>query len=184
VGKSKADAALNEAFENYSKAIEKFCIVRLGEARDYANDCVQETYCVFYRKLLDGTEFENPRAFLYKTANNMVLKAKDDYYKNAARTKSLDEADTIPVYIEEKVEDMLENDEVDIDEAKRILLSMLSVDELELYEMKYVRRLSLKEIAKTLDIAPTAVAMRTSRLRSKVKELIIPALEEIRKGGS
>ena len=116
MGKSKADAALNEAFENYSKAIEKFCIVRLGEARDYANDCVQETYCVFYRKLLDGTEFENPRAFLYKTANNMVLKAKDDYYKNAARTKSLDEADNIPVYIEEKVEDMLENDEVDIDE--------------------------------------------------------------------
>ena len=184
MGKSKADAALNEAFENYSKAIEKFCIVRLGEERDYANDCVQETYCVFYRKLLDGTEFENPRAFLYKTANNMVLKAKDDYYKNAARTKSLDEADNIPVYIEEKVEDMLENDEVDIDEAKRILLSMLSVYELELYEMKYVRRLSLKEIAKTLDIAPTAVAMRTSRLRSKVKELIIPALEEIRKGGS
>ena len=105
VGKSKADILLEESFEQYSKAIEKFCYVRLGEASDYASDCLQETYCLFYRKLLDGTEFENPRAFLYKTANNMVLKAKENYYKNAKRTKSLDEAENIPTYIEESIED-------------------------------------------------------------------------------
>ena len=184
MGKTKADELLEKAFEQYHTAIEKFCIVRLGEASDYAADCVQETYCVFYRKLLDGIEFENPRAFLYKTANNMVLKAKDEYYKNATRTRSLDDAENIPIYIEERVEDMLENDEVDIDRAKDILLSMLDEDELTLYEMKYVRRMSLKQIGQTLNIAPTAVAMRTSRLRSKVKELVAPAIKEIRKGGS
>lgn len=184
MGKKNADALLEKAFEDYSKAIEKYCIVRLGEAKDYAGDCVQETYCVFYRKLLDGIEFENPRAFLYKTANNMVLKAKDNYFKHATRTKSLDEAENIPVYIEETVEERLECEELDIESAKNILLSMLSDDELELYEMKYVQGMSLKEIGERLKIAPSAVAMRTSRLRAKVKELVVPALAKIKKGGS
>ncbi len=184
MGKSKADILLEESFEQYSKAIEKFCCVRLGEASDYASDCLQETYCLFYRKLLDGTEFENPRAFLYKTANNMVLKAKENYYKNAKRTKSLDEAENIPTYIEESIEDKIENNDVDIDFAKSLLLSSLDDDELILYQMKYVERLSLKEISDKIHISPSAVAMRTSRLRSKVKELVIPTLTEIRKGGS
>lgn len=180
MGKSKADILLEESFEQYSKAIEKFCYVRLGEASDYASDCLQETYCLFYRKLLDGTEFENPRAFLYKT----VLKAKENYYKNAKRTKSLDEAENIPTYIEESIEDKIENNDVDIDFAKSLLLSSLDDDELILYQMKYVERLSLKEISDKIHISPSAVAMRTSRLRSKVKELVIPTLTEIRKGGS
>ena len=160
MGKSKADILLEESFEQYSKAIEKFCYVRLGEASDYASDCLQETYCLFYRKLLDGTEFENPRAFLYKTAKN------------------------IPTYIEESIEDKIENNDVDIDFAKSLLLSSLDDDELILYQMKYVERLSLKEISDKIHISPSAVAMRTSRLRSKVKELVIPTLTEIRKGGS
>lgn len=184
MGKIKADILLEESFEQYSKAIEKFCYVRLGEASDYASDCLQETYCLFYRKLLDGTEFENPRAFLYKTANNMVLKAKENYYKNAKRTKSLDEAENIPTYIEESIEDKIENNDVDIDFAKSLLLSSLDDDELILYQMKYVERLSLKEISDKIHISPSAVAMRTSRLRSKVKALVIPTLTEIRKGGS
>ena len=38
--------------------------------------------------------------------------------------------------------------------------------------MKYIDKKSLEEIAIILDIKPSAVAMRTSRLRRKVKEII------------
>lgn len=182
--KKKSDALLEDAFEKYSKAIEKFCYVRLGEASDYASDCLQETYCLFYRKLLDGTEFENPRAFLYKTANNMVLKAREKYFKNAKNTKSLEDAEDVPTYIEESVEEKIENGDVDIEYAKTVLLSALTADELQLYEMKYVQNMTLKEIGETLQIAPSAVAMRTSRLKTKVKQLVVPTLTEIRKGES
>lgn len=183
MGTAYADEQLELAFSQYSKAIERFCYARLGEASEYAGDCVQDTYCIFYRKLLDGEQFENPRAFLYKTASNMVLKAKDKYYKDATRTKSLEDAEGIAVYVEEEIEirqDIL----LDIDKAKDILISKLNDSEKELYQMKYVEKKSLKEIGSILGIPPTTVAMRTSRLRARIKELITPVIEEFRKGGS
>lgn len=181
MSKAYADEQLEEAFSLYSKAIEKFCFTRLGEANEYAGDCVQDTYCVFYSRLLNGEIFNNPRAFLYKTANNMVLKAKDKYYQNAKLTKQLDEAEVLSVFVEDNVEN--KNDVMlDIEAAKEILISQLSDIEKELYQMKYVENKSLKEIGSILGIPPTTVAMRTSRLRAKIKELITPVLTEIRKG--
>lgn len=184
VGKSYADEQLESAFDKYKTAIEKFCRIRLQEAQDNTCDCVQETFCVYYKKLLDGERFENPRAFLYKTANIMVLKARENYFKNAKKTQSLDESINVAVYIDEQVDELVEPDIVDIDKAKKILLSKLDDDDLRLYQLKYVDRKSLKEIALILDITPTACAMRTSRLRTKIKDLVVPILSEIRKGGS
>ncbi|MGN0523151.1 MAG: RNA polymerase sigma factor [Eubacterium sp.] len=183
MGKSYADEQLELAFEQYSKAIEKFCYTRLGEANELCADCVQDTYCLFYRKLLDGERFENPRAFLYKTANIMVLKAKEKYFKEASRTKGLDEAENVAVYVEDEIE---RNEEkyFDVDKAKEILISQLNENEKELYQMKYVEKKSLKEIGEILGIPPTTVAKRTSRLRASIKELVEPVLIDFRKGGS
>lgn len=183
MGKAYADEQLELAFEEYSKALEKFCYTRLGEANEFASDCVQDTYCLFYRKLLDGESFENPRAFLYKTANIMVLKAKDKYFKEAKRTKALDEAENVAVYVEEEFEQK-EDDLVDIEKAKSVLIAKLNDNEKELYQLKYVQSKSLKEIGEILDIPPNTVAKRTSRLRAKVSDLIFDVLEEFRKGGS
>lgn len=183
MGKSYADEQLELAFSRYSNAIEKFCYVRLGEANEHASDCLQDTYCLFYRKLLDGEKFESPRAFLYKTANNMVLKAKEQYYKNAKRTKSLDEAESIAINVEDEFEKK-EDEFVDIKKAKDILISQLNDAEKELYQMKYAEDKSLKEISSILGIPPTTVAKRTSRLRAKINDLIKPILEDFRKGDS
>lgn len=139
---------------------------------------------MFYRKLLDGEKFENPRAFLYQTANNMMLRARKEYFKNAKHTKNLDDAENVAVYIEKEVEERIEPDDVDIDKAKDVLLSVLDDDERRLYQMKYVERKSLKDISKILDITPTAAAKRTSRLRAKITNSITPVLSEFRKGGS
>ena len=182
MGKAYADEQLEEAFTLYSKSLERFCYTRLGEASEYSSDCVQDTYCLFYSKLLDGEKFQNPRAFLYKTANNMVLKTKEKYFKNAKRTKNLDEAESIAINVEDEYEQKLD-EFIDIEKAKQILIAKLNDSEIELYQMKYVEQKSLKEISSILGIPPTTVAMRTSRLRAKIKDLISPTLNEIKKGG-
>lgn len=184
MGKSYADEQFELYFEKYSKVLEKFCAVRLEEACDSAGDCVQETFCVFYRKLLDGEKFDNPRAFLYQTANNMILRAKKEFFKNAKRTKNLDEEEDVAVYIDKEVEELTEPDNVDIEKAKELLLSVLTEDEQKLYQMKYVERRSLNDISEILDITPTAVAKRTSRLRAKIKNSVTPVLSKLREGGS
>lgn len=179
MSKAYADAQFNIAFDNYGKAIEKYCRIRLGEAADATEDCVQEAFLVYYKKLLSGEQFENPRAFLYKTANNMVLKAKEEYIKNATRTEELSAAENIAVESYDLV-----SDDVDYDEVKKLLISKLSENEQQLYQMKYADGKSLKEIAEILHIPPAAVANRTSRLRTKVKHLVEPVLIEFEKGGS
>lgn len=178
VNKAYADEKMKNAYDEYIDSLKTFCKVRLGEAGDFANDCVQETYCVYYKRLLNGEIFENPRAFLYKTANIMVLRAKEKYFKNAQRTKSLEQADNLVSHLD----DYLEQD-FDIEFAKEILISKLNDNEKKLYQMKYVQGKSLKEIGQELDIPPGAVANRTSRLRAKVKKLLDSSLSESIKGG-
>lgn len=179
MGNISTDEQFEIAFDTYAKAIEKYCRVRLGEAAESTDDCVQEAFLVYYKRLLNGEEFENPRAFLYKTANNMVLKAREEYFKNAKRHEELSKAENIAIENEDVV---IEN--IDFDEVKQILLSQLSDGEQQLYDLKYSKQKTLKEIGELLDIPPAAVANRTSRLRAKIKRLVEPVLTEFRKGGS
>jgi len=177
--KAYADSQFNTAFDKYEKAIEKYCAIRLGEAVHATDDCVQETFLLYYRKLLFGEQFENIRAFLYKTANNMVLKARENYFKDAKHTEELSAAENIAVDTYSMI-----SDDVDYDKIKELLISKLSDNEQQLYHMKYVEGKSLREIGEILNIPPAAVANRTSRLRTKVKKLVEPILIEFEKGGS
>lgn len=182
MSKANADKELEKAFDEFSKAIEKYCRVRLGEAIEATDDCVQETFLVFYKRLLNGEHFENARAFLYKTANNMVLKAREEYFKNAKHTEELSVAESIATSADNAEDTVC--DDIDYDRVKEILISKLSNNEKELYQMKYAQGKSLKEIGELLNIPPSAVANRTSRLRAKVKKLVEPVLTEFKKGGS
>lgn len=179
MSKAFADKQLENAYKLYGRAIEKYCRIRLGEAADATDDCVQEAFLVYYRRLLNDEQFDNARAFLYKTANNMVLKAREEYIKNAGRTRELSEAQGVATEIEED-----NRSDIDYDAVTGILISKLSKAEKELYQMKYVDKMSLREIGAVLSIPPSAVANRTSRLRTKIKGLVEPVLTEFMKGGS
>lgn len=183
ISKSEADELLSDAYFHYSRLIEKFCAVRLKEARADLDDCVQNTFLLYYKKILAGEEIINTKAFLYRVADNMVKRAVDDYYRNAKRTVELEKAEHITV--ENQVESELESiANLDYDLLKEKLLQKLSEDEQKLFELKYARRLSLKEISDIYNINPAAVANRTSRLRTKIKALVDDTIELERNGGS
>lgn len=177
--KSFANEKLSLAYREYGKLIEKFCRIRLKEAADYTDDCVQETFCIYYKKLLAGEEIEQPKAFLYRTADIMIKRVKAEHFKDAKHMVELDEARDVAA---PQTDETSQN--LDYDMLKKILLAKLSAEEQKLYIQKYVERKSLKEIGKELNIPPTTVANRTSRLRSKIKELTQNMIEEIEKGGT
>lgn len=176
--KAAADELLSVACSQYCKSLEKYCRVRLGEVSGWVDDCVQETYYVYYKKLLAGETIEKPKAFLYRTADNMIKRLKAEHYKNAARITPLEEARDVVFEMADEIVTSL-----DYDELKEILLLKLSEQEQRLYKMKYVEKRSLKEIGKELDIPPATVANRTSRLRSKIKSLLSQVIEDSLKGG-
>lgn len=158
---------VGDCYEKYYQSIYKYCRVRLGEFSQHAEDCVQEAFLVLHNKLADGETVEQPRAFLYRTADNFVKRTVESCRKQLNRTVDIDEAaekiaappDSVP-------------DDFDYDECARLLIEMLTVEERVLYELKYTERKSLKEISEILNITPTATAKRVSRLRSRIKDLI------------
>lgn len=176
--KSLADRKLETAFREYGKLLEKYCRVRLGEASQSTEDCVQEAFCIYYRKILAGEAIEQPKAFLYRTADNMVKRAKAEYYKRASRFTTLDEVADI------EADPLDELDFIDCEKLTQMLLNKLTDSERLLYKRKYIERKSLKEIGLELSIPPTTVANRTSRLRSKIKMLSEELISEAEKGGS
>lgn len=176
--KHEADEMLSLACREHGKCLEKYCRVRLGDAADWADDCVQETFYIYYKKLLDAETIEKPKAFLYRTADNMIKRRLKEHYKHASRTVPLDEA---------RDEEAVAADEaagtLDYDQLKAVLIGTLSEEEQRLYQLKYEQGRSLKEIGKMLGIPPATVANRTSRLRSKIKGLLESVIENSRKGG-
>ncbi|MBR3835251.1 MAG: sigma-70 family RNA polymerase sigma factor [Clostridia bacterium] len=163
--KLSVEQFINDCYEKYYQSIFKYCRVRLGEFSEHAEDCVQDAFVVLQRKLNEGETVEQPRAFLYRTADNFVKRTVEHYSKERKRTVELTEAENAPA-------PPIISDDFDYDEFARILIATLSEQEQELYILKYVQQKSLKEIAEILNIQPTAVAKRVSRLRQRIKDLI------------
>lgn len=163
--KISIEQTVKDCYEKYYQSIFKYCRVRLGDFSEHAEDCVQDTFVILQRKLNDGEKIEQPRAFLYRTADNFVKRAIERYSKERAQTVELNEAENIPVT-------QIISDDFDYDKLAETLITTLTQQEQELYTLKYVQRKSLSEISVLLNIKPNTVAQRTLRLRQHIKDLI------------
>lgn len=176
--KKRADEKLKEAYSLYYLPLIKYCNVRMGDARISADDCVQEAFLVYYNRLLSGEDIINPRAYLYRTADNFVKRAVESYGRAVKRTVPLDEA-----------EELLSHDlpfdtaNTDYDALAEKLLNTLGEQEQQFYKLKYIEQLPLSEIAEKLEISPTAAAKRSSRLRKHITEKLKDFIEFYSEGG-
>lgn len=179
ITKAAADEKLQQAYNLYGNLLIKYCTVRLKDASESVDDCVQNTFLTYYNKILEGEYIEKPKAFLYRTADNMIKREVAEFYKKAQRTVDLKEAEDIA-----SADTFDSAVDMDYDYLKAILINKLSEDEQLLYEQKYVQRMSLKQLAEYYNINAAAVANRTSRLRTKIKSLISQVIVENGKGGN
>ena len=165
--KKRADALLQECYDQYRIRIFNYCLSRL-DSREAADDCVQETFIVFYNKLLDGEEFENPRAFLYRTADNFVKRQKQNDAVDLKRNIPLDEATDIGVTDEY----LSRLDLIDYEEIAKILLNLLTDEEKQIYDLRYIQKQGVEDISEQLGISRPAASMRLMRLRNKIKDMV------------
>jgi len=150
-------------YENHRDAVFRLCLVKLNNDEHTANDCTQNTFTVLYQKLLDGEKIEYPNAFLYKTANNFILKA---IAQNTHATET-----TLPI---ESINDEPSADSSDLEEnidyelLKRRIYQVLTPQEKELFDLRFIEDLTLEATADRLSISKAAVAKRLERMRNKI----------------
>jgi RNA polymerase sigma-70 factor (ECF subfamily) len=149
------EQAFTEAYEAYADAIFRHCYFNGGN-RELALEYMQEAFMKTWEYLSEGKSIENVRAFLYRTATNLMI--------NASRKKkevSLDE-------LQEKgfdpgvTEDWQNRDTV---AESKVVETLKKVDESyrQVLVLRYVEGLSPVEIAEVLGETANVISVRIYR---------------------
>lgn len=155
-----------QAYLLNSDGIFRFCFFRLSD-REIAKETAQEVFVRAWQYLINGGEIKNLRAFLYKTASNLVI----DQYRKRRPQDSLESLQESAGYEPPaKAEpDWIER----LSGAEALaLLQRLPEPYREAIIMRYVEELSLTEIAQALGQSENTIAVRIHRGLAKLKVLM------------
>ncbi len=163
--KKQLDIEFNRIYKLYVESIYKFCLSKLSCNEEYAKDCTQDTFLIFYKRLKSGEEFEIPRAFLYRTANNFVKRKHEEIKKTLSNQTALEESNIL-------LSDNMAKVEINVDFKlfQQRLNEILSEEEKLIYTKRFVEAQSIENIATELKISKKYCTVKISRLRKKIRE--------------
>jgi len=157
---------LDDIAKIYYMDIYLHCVKRLHFDKSYADDITQEVFALLYEKskMIEITDY---RAWLYKTANNLIK----DFYQKQKRKKGketqIDENTIESLTYEQNFENI---NEYMIEQYKDEIFAELTEQERELFNMNHIDKLSRTQISAALSISEETVKKRLYRLHQKIKE--------------
>ena len=166
---SDMEQAFLSAYDEYADAIFRHCVFRMGN-RERAKELMQDTFMKTWTYISRGKTVDNLKAFLYRTANNLIV---DELRRRAKRTEvsfedmqetgfdieATDDAKstTEQSFTASQVYDLLNQ----IDETYRTAVIMRFIDELQ-----------PTEIGTALGISANAASVRINRGIEKLRSLL------------
>lgn len=164
----------NSVYESYKDKIFSFCMAKSKCNVEMAEDCTQEAFIVLFKRMKKGEDFKNPQAFLYKTANNFLLKAIEKKAKKINCETSLDDDE-----VKEKEQNRFNLDEeINYQQLTKIIENILNDDEKQLFKLKFVDDLKVADIAKEINCNEATCATKLHRLRNKLKKQLTDYIEK------
>ena len=163
--KNAFEADFLVAYEEHAGALFRHALLRVRD-RDAATDVVQETFSRVWLYLSRGKEIEYMRAFLYRTANNLIIDA-----SRRKRSSSLDAMMEIDGY-EPRDESL--KDPVEIPQAREAVALLTSLDEIyrTAITMRFIDEMSPREIANKLGVSENVVSVRIHRGIARLSKLM------------
>lgn len=165
VANTNQQEQFSQAYDQYADAIFRYCYYRVFD-REQAKDVMQEAFCKTWKYLADGKHIDNIRAFLYRTANNLII-------DNSRKKKSISLEG-----IMEKGFTPSSNPKEKQDQHFAVKDVMTVVQSLEdkyrdVIILKYIEGLSTKEIALLTGEKENNIHVRISRALEKVRHMVI-----------
>lgn len=163
MNEEQRDKQFTEVYEEFSDVIFRHCYFRVNN-REKALDLTQETFVKTWTYIKDGGVPNNPKAFLYTVANNLIV----DWYRKK-KESSLDQLQAQgfdPSGSDyHKLMHMVESGHL------LRLLTQLGQKYRDVITMSYVDGFSNKEIARLIGETENNVAVRIYRGLQKLKEI-------------
>ena len=157
--------AFEEIYNEYADAIFRHCYFRI-RCRERGKELMQEAFMQTWKYLRSGKKIDNIRAFLYKTANNLVI---DDVRKNKKRQNtSLED-------MQEEGFDPSGEDEEEVWQQRMDAQSVLEVLEevdqpyRDVLIMRFVNELSPAEISEALGETANVISVRIHRAEKMLR---------------
>lgn len=149
------------AYDAHAGELFRFCFMKVSSS-ERAEDLVQDVFTRYWQVLRDGTTPDNPRAFLYRLARNLVI----DWYRKK-KSVSLD------VLREAGVDfaGVGKEEIVDTAQVNELLTVINELDDTsrEALLLRFVEGWTPKEIAELNGESANAVSVRLNRALAKVR---------------
>ena len=161
---SKAtETAYLDLHTRYADSLFRHTYFRVSD-RDIARDITQESFLRMWEYLSVGNEVDNPKAFLFRVAGNLVI----DHYRRKKGT-------SLEALQEEGFDPTGDDAEgiTDAAEGTHVLkaLSGLPPKERQVLMMRYVEELSVSEIAAISGESANAISVRIHRATKRLRDL-------------
>lgn len=169
---SQEEQAFLRAFDEYADALFRHVSFRVAD-KVRAQDIVQDAFLKTWDFIAGGGTVREYRSFLYRIVHNLIV---DEYRRK--RSSSLDallEDETVADRVEAQMASgSVEEAEEAIDRSLRAVtlreqLTRLPESYRSVLTLRYLDGLSVREIAKTLDVSENVVAVRIHRGIAKLK---------------
>jgi RNA polymerase sigma-70 factor (ECF subfamily) len=152
-----------KAYEDHVDVLFRHCLFKIND-RELAKDLVQNTFMKTWVYLVEGGQIDSLKAFLFRTLNNLIV---DEYRKR--KTVSLD------ALADDGFDPGADESDALFDsmDGRRALalLPKLPDNYREVIFMRYVKELSLEEIAASTGESKNTLSVRIHRGLRKLKEL-------------
>jgi RNA polymerase sigma-70 factor (ECF subfamily) len=158
-------ALLSEAYEKHQSGLNLLALFKMRD-RELGKDLVQDTFMKTWAYLVRGGNIGLMKSFLYHILNNLIV---DEYRKRKYKVSSLD------ALLERGYEPAAENPERQINildgKAAVLLIQQLPATYQKVMRMRYLKDLSLEEIALITGQSKNTIAVRLHRGLAKLKTL-------------
>ena len=157
-------------YDAFSDALFRHCYFRIGN-REMAKDCMQEAFTRTWEYLSHGKKVDNPRAFLYKVANNLII---DEARKR--KPVSLDELYERGAALEKEQFDPIDQREAIAAsiEAKEVMKVLKELDPKyrDVIIMRYVDGFGPREIAEMWGESENVISVRLYRATRALRKIM------------
>ncbi len=162
--KAFIEQQFTEAYDKHSDAIFRYCYYRVFD-REKARDFMQEAYCRTWKYLCTGKPVDNVRAFLYRTAKNVII---DEFRKkkSVSLNQIMEKGFTPSIDTRQKTEDYFTGQEI------ISIVKSLEEKYRDVIILKYIEGLSTKEMSLVLNETENNIYVRLNRGFIKVKEIM------------
>ncbi len=167
-----------EVFKEHEVYLRKFCEFKLQSQKDMVDDVINDVFLAFLEAVKKGSQIDYPKAYLTRTANNLIVDLYKNKNKEAEKTVSLSDVteNETPVYFENY--DFNDISETELTKIKERILAELNEKERSLLSEYYEQKKKVTVIAKETRQTESNIKQRLLRLRKTVTYLVKTELEK------